>query len=70
MLLKSGLWFEKGVYYGIIQAPSQLLQWPRMGAGVLPVCCPDAEPERVMTVTARWRDGDKPGANFGMPLMK
>jgi hypothetical protein len=47
-----------------------LLQLPRTGAGVLPVCYPDAEPERVMTVTARWRDGVKPGANFGMPLMK
>ena len=25
---------------------------------------------RLKTVTARWRDGVKPGANFGMPLMK
>jgi malonate-semialdehyde dehydrogenase (acetylating)/methylmalonate-semialdehyde dehydrogenase len=25
---------------------------------------------RVKTVTARWREGVKPGPNFGMPLMK
>jgi len=25
---------------------------------------------RIKTVTARWREGVKPGANFGMPLMK
>jgi malonate-semialdehyde dehydrogenase (acetylating)/methylmalonate-semialdehyde dehydrogenase len=25
---------------------------------------------RVKTVTARWRDGAKAGANFGMPIMK
>jgi hypothetical protein len=24
----------------------------------------------VKTVTARWREGVKPGPNFGMPLMK
>jgi malonate-semialdehyde dehydrogenase (acetylating)/methylmalonate-semialdehyde dehydrogenase len=25
---------------------------------------------RIKTVTARWREGVKPSANFGMPLMK
>jgi malonate-semialdehyde dehydrogenase (acetylating)/methylmalonate-semialdehyde dehydrogenase len=25
---------------------------------------------RIKTVTARWREGVNPGANFGMPLMK
>ena len=25
---------------------------------------------RLKTVTARWREGVKPGANFGMPLMR